>query len=165
MQDAVMTALQNASVPHSKERFLPPGEQFTLWLELQLPDTSQYDIFQVQCPLLSDDCSKPLCVRLNMEAWKRGRARMAYCLHFSQAVGELRSVDGRLAAKSSRPVLPKPRPAVVALARSIATLPLAAVGLWHEYSKMQASVHCMTRFLLQRLHAAMLPGFEGSSRR
>lgn len=47
-------------------------------------------------------------------------------------------MDGHLAAKSSRPVLPKPRPAVVALARSIATLPLAAVGLWHEYSKMQA---------------------------
>ena len=52
MPNLVITALQNASVPHSKERFLPPGEQFTLWLELQLPDTSQYDIFQVQCPLL-----------------------------------------------------------------------------------------------------------------
>ena len=65
---------------------------------------------------------------------------VAYKGGTAQAVGELRSVDGRLAAKSSRPVLPKPRPAVVALARSIATLPLAAVGLWHEYSKMQASL-------------------------
>ena len=50
-RNMVITALQNASVPHSKERFLPPGEQFTLWLELQLPDTSQSDFFQVHCHL------------------------------------------------------------------------------------------------------------------
>jgi hypothetical protein len=54
-------SVQNVSVPRSKERFLPPGEQITLWLELQLPDTSQYDIFQVQ--RLQTD----LCFNMNMD--------------------------------------------------------------------------------------------------
>lgn len=62
-----------------------------------------------------------------------------FCLE--QAVGELRTVDGRTAAKSSRPVLPKPRSAITKLARSIATAPLAAVGLWHDYMKMQVGQH------------------------
>lgn len=93
---------KNISVPHSKERFLAPGEQITLWVELELPDAIQHDIFQ--------------------------------------AVGELRTVDGRTAAKSSRPVLPKPRSAITKLARSVATAPLAAVGLWQDYMKMQVTL-------------------------
>lgn len=48
--------VQNISVPHSKERFLAPGEQITLWVELELPDTIQYDIFQV----LRDPFHQPL---------------------------------------------------------------------------------------------------------
>lgn len=34
-------------MPHSKERFLAPGEQITLWVELELPETVEHDIFQV----------------------------------------------------------------------------------------------------------------------
>lgn len=65
--NADVTALQNASVPHSKERFLPPGEQFTLWLELQLPDTSQSDFFQVHCQLPSDLCTCLLSNQTNIK--------------------------------------------------------------------------------------------------
>lgn len=54
-----------------------------------------------------------------------------------QAVGELRTVDGRAAARSSRLVVPKPRSAIVALVRSCATAPLAAIGFWQDYVKMQ----------------------------
>lgn len=39
--------MQNISVPHSKERFLVPGEQTSLWVEMQMPDRIQYDVFQV----------------------------------------------------------------------------------------------------------------------
>jgi hypothetical protein len=66
-QNGVITALQNASVPHSKERFLPPGEQFTLWLELQLPDTSQSDFFQVHCHLRWDVCPPSRCTQVMMK--------------------------------------------------------------------------------------------------
>lgn len=54
-----------------------------------------------------------------------------------QAVGELRTVDGRIAARSSRPVLPKPHSALVNFVSSFATAPLAAIGLWHDHLKMQ----------------------------
>lgn len=137
--------VQNISMPHSKERFLAPGEQITLWVELELPEIVEPDIFQVSKGRVQPVSRRTLlCCRetyksVAVHVWlwhqpvvakapahcRQGASAYMWAWattksandRLPQAVGELRTAYGRVAAKSSRPVLPKPRSFVSGLIR------------------------------------------------